>query len=98
MVKTVIKRDGTRVPFDIDKIRKAVLAAAGDAGLTEDNAQSAASKVVSTVLQYTSNQDEIFTDELRNLILGELDELAPRVSELWREYDQKNKGISGDVL
>ncbi len=98
MVKTVIKRNGTRVPFDKDKIRKTVVVAARDAGLSADSAQVAANRVISTVIQYTSNQEEIFTDELRNLILDGLDEFAPSVSRAWREYDQENKDtLSEDI-
>lgn len=97
MVKTVIKRDGSRVPFDKDKIKKAVLAAAEDAGMSPDNSQATASRVMSVVLQYTSNQEEIFTDELKNLILEGLDEFSPSVSKAWREYDQRTKGINDAI-
>jgi|GEM_PF-460926 transcriptional regulator NrdR family protein len=98
MIKTVIKRDGSRVPFDEGKIRRAVFAAAVDAGLSRDNAQLAAGRVLNAVLQYTSNQDEIFTYALRNLVLDELDEFAPMVSKAWREFNQKEKNVSDDVL
>ena len=97
MVKTVIKRDGSRVPFESTKISRAVIAAAAEAGFSAEESQAAANRVMSVVIQYTSNQEDIFTDELKNLILDELDESSPAVSKAWRQYDQRNKGIGPDI-
>lgn len=91
MLETVIKKDGARESFDSDKLRKAVLEAAREAGLSISESQSVASRVISTLLSYTSNQEEIYTYELRNLILGDLDQFAPEVSKAWREHDKKVK-------
>ena len=98
MIKVVIKKNGSKVPFDVDKIRKAIFAASKDVGLSTDSAQSVASRVISSVLQYTSNQEEIYVDELRSLVLEGLDDFAPNVSKAWKEYDQKNKTVPGDII
>lgn len=92
MIKTVIKRDGSREPFDVDKMKRSILNAAESAGLSRESAKSAVSRVVSAVLQYTENQDEIYTESLRNLILDDLDQFVPAASEAWREYSHKTKG------
>lgn len=98
MAKTVVKRDGSRAPFESNKISKVISTAAKEAGLSPDDAQAAANRVMEVVLQYVNDKDEIFTDELKNLILDELDEFSPEVSRSWREYDRENKGIVPDTL
>ncbi len=93
MAETVIKKDGSREPFDGEKIRRAVSSAAKEGGLPEEQIRSVTNQVLSAVMRFTANKTEVSTSELKGKVLGELDELAPSVAEAWREYD-KSRGRS----
>ncbi len=89
MAKFVIKRDGTKEPFDKEKIKKSIAAAAQEAGLSEKQAKKAVKKVSKVAIKIAKKKDEIATSEIREKILSELDALEPSVSEAWRKGEQK---------
>jgi len=91
MANQVIKKDGTKQPFDAEKIRKSIRAAADEAGLSEERKNEIVEQVATTVIQMAEGKEEIATSEIREKILGELDNLEPSVSAAWRKYDQENK-------
>lgn len=92
MAKEVIKGDGTKEPFDVGKIRNAVTAAAAATTLTEERKNEVVEQVVSKITQMViEGKDEIPTSEIKENILGELDNVEPSVSEAWRKYDQEKK-------
>ncbi|MGD0576791.1 MAG: ATP cone domain-containing protein [Candidatus Staskawiczbacteria bacterium] len=88
MANFVIKKDGTKVPFDAEKIKSAVMAAASQAGVAEDAASDTAQKVVDAVSMAFSGQEETPTSEIKEKVLSELDAIAPDVSASWRKYDE----------
>ena len=88
MANFVIKKDGTKVPFDPEKIKNSVMAAASEAGLLEEEKTSLAEKVLDAVLVSFGSQEEVATSEIREKVLSGLDAMAPAVSEAWRKYDQ----------
>ena len=91
MANFVIKKDGTKEPFDSEKIRRSIMAAAGDVGLPEERRKEIVDQVSSTVLQMTGEREEIEVSEIKNKILQELDSVEPSVSKAWREYNKENK-------
>ena len=91
MAKFVIKRNGTKEPFEVEKIKKAIAAAAKRADLSAERVNEITEKVLEVVNQIAEGKEEIATSELREIVLGELDNLEPSVSDAWREYD-KEKG------
>ena len=94
MAKEVIKKDGTKEPFDIGKIRNAIVAAVASADLPEERKNEVVEQVVSKVTQIiVEGKDEIPTSEIKENILSELDSVEPAVSEAWRKYEQE-KGVS----
>lgn len=92
MAKEVVKKDGTKVPFEAEKIRNSIAAAALKTDLTEERKNEVVEQVAAAVLQMAEGKDEIATSELREKILSELDNVEPSVSAAWREYDREKKG------
>lgn len=88
MANLAIKKDGTKVPFDSEKIKNAVMAAAKEAGLSDDEASSVAEKTLVAVSEAFGSQEEVTTSEIKEKVLSELDASAPLVSESWRKYDE----------
>ncbi len=88
MTNFVIKKDGTKVPFDSEKIKSAIVMAASEAGLSDDEKNDIAEKVSSSVVMAFEDKEEVLSTEIKNKILSELDASFPVVSEAWRKYEQ----------
>jgi len=88
MANEVIKDDGTREPFDAEKIRISIRAAARAAGLAEDKVQELVSEVGESAIDMAEAREVIAASEIRSFILNELDEIDFSVAEAWREYDR----------
>ncbi len=91
MASNVIKKDGTKEPFDAEKIKKSIAAAAEQAGLSEERKNEIVGQVAPVVIQMTEEKEEIATSEIREKALSELDRVEPSVSAAWRKYDQEQK-------
>ena len=91
MAKEVIKKDGTKEPFDAGKIKKAISMAADRAGLSEEKKNEVVEKVTASAVQMADAKEEITTAEIGKKVLSELDSIEPSVSAAWRKYDQENK-------
>ncbi len=92
MAKEVIKKDGSKEPFDAEKIKNAIRGAAAMTDLSEERKNEVIEQVSAAVIQMAEGKDEIATSELRDKILSELDSVEPSISAGWRKYDQENKG------
>jgi len=88
MANFVIKKDGAKEPFDPEKIKKAISAAATQAGLPENEIAEVVEKVSSTVIQSFGGIEEVATTDIREKTLAELDASKPAVSDAWRKYEQ----------
>jgi len=91
MAKEVIKKDGTKAPFDAEKIENTIRAAAQEAGLSEEKENQVVEQVTNTVIQMVNSKEEITTIEIKEKILSELDNIEPSVSAAWRKYEQEKK-------
>jgi len=91
MIKKVIKRDRREEPFDIEKLKESIRVNAIDAALkeTETKINDIVNSVSEAVVQQIKNNDEITSTEIREIILAKLDEVAPLVAKIWREYDEQ---------
>jgi len=92
MASNVVKKDGTKEPFNSEKIRNSISAAAELANLSEEKKNEVVEQVATTVIQMAEKKEEIATSELREKILSDLDRIEPSVSAAWRKYDQEQKG------
>jgi len=88
MANEVIKKDGAKEPFDPEKIRNSIAMAAQEAGLTEERKNEVVEQVANTVIQLAEGKEEITTNEIKEKILSELDQVEPSVSAAWKKYEE----------
>ena len=93
MAKFVIKKDGTKEPFDAGKIKKAITGAASRAGLSEEQINKVVGRVLGVVMGLAGEKEEIATSEIKEKILSELDAFEPSVSEAWRKHEQEKEKV-----
>ena len=86
MASQVIKKDGTKQPFDPEKIRRAIGLAVEQAGLSEERKNEVVEQVAVAAIQLADTKEEIATSEIKEKILSELDNIEPSVASVWREY------------
>ena len=89
MAEFVIKKDGTKEPFDEGKIKSSITAAVLGTDLSEERKNEVIEQVSRAAIQLASEKEEIPTAEIKEKILSELDALEPSVSESWRKYAQE---------
>jgi len=92
MAEFVIKKDGTKEPFDAEKIKSSIKAAVLGTDLSEERKNEVIEQVSRAAIQLASEKEEIPTAEIKEKILSELDALEPSVSESWRKYAQEKAG------
>jgi transcriptional regulator NrdR family protein len=86
MAKQVIKSDGSKVAFDAKKITRAITRAAQDAKLPPDEINRIVGEVSNNAMVFAESKDKIKSSEIRDMILSDLDEVAPLVATEWRKY------------
>lgn len=89
----VIKRDGSRQPFDAEKLKSSIAKAAREAGHEEIKVASIVDATAVGVLALAAGTEEIATAELKMKILADLDTIAPEVAAAWRKHDTEQKGL-----
>lgn len=91
MAKFVVKKDGAKEPFDVEKLRGSIRVNAQETVLseTEDRINDLVDRISSVVLRDLEGKKEITTVALKEKILSELDIVDPAVAEAWRRYDRK---------
>ncbi|TSC75736.1 MAG: hypothetical protein G01um101430_230 [Parcubacteria group bacterium Gr01-1014_30] len=92
MATQVIKKDGTKQPFDAEKIKRAIALACQEGGCSEERTAEVVGQVSGSAVALADSKDEIATSELRDKILAELDSAEPAAAEAWRKHDQERKG------
>lgn len=92
MANFVTKKDGTRVPFNQDKLKDSIAAAGTDAGLPNAEASDIAAQVSALVSQTLEGQEEISSTEIKEKVLAELEVSHPALAEAWKKYEE-TKGI-----
>ena len=92
MANFVIKKDETKEPFDIEKVKNAVKTASEKAGLSSEKTEELVQKISNEILQLGEGKEEIATSEIKEVILSSLDQAEPSVSAAWRQYETDQKG------
>ncbi|TSC62074.1 MAG: hypothetical protein G01um101448_1207 [Parcubacteria group bacterium Gr01-1014_48] len=90
MIVTVVKRDGTREPFDAQKIQHSIEAAAQDAGLPQMRTDEIVRSMQDSLEKWFEDKEDVPSNEIREKVLAHLDEIEPSVSAAWRAYDQEH--------
>jgi len=91
MIEVVIKKDSREEPFNEEKIKNAVKAAALEAGLDEEKQIELSEAVVKNIEESFSSQNTIKSIELREKVLSQLDLLSPETAQSWRDYEIAHK-------
>lgn len=91
MAKFVVKRDGVKEPFDVEKLRGSIRVNAQETVLSEaeDRINDLVDRISSVILRDLEGKKEITTVALKEKILSELGIVDPAVAEAWRRYDRR---------
>jgi len=89
MIQTVIKRSGSKEPYDVSKLEKSVTEAARDADVADHEAESATRAVVEAVTAGAGDQAEVAATEIRGWALEALDQASSTIADAWRAHDEK---------
>ncbi|MCK9187011.1 MAG: ATP cone domain-containing protein [Candidatus Colwellbacteria bacterium] len=84
---TVIKKDGAKEPYDEEKLRNSIIAAAKDAGFDEDRIRQVVNNITQKVTDRISGEEEVASHRLREIILRELDNIEAEIADAWRKYE-----------
>ncbi len=91
MAKQVIKRDGTKEPFDGEKMRKSIEVAAISAGLSMDRTNEVVNQVLEAVFKVSNGKEEVTTAELSESVFSQLNIVEPKMAELWKQYEEEKR-------
>lgn len=96
MVQSVAKRDGSVQPFDVEKMKNSVRAAARDAGLEEERINEIVEQVVAAVLPEFENQEQVSFSDIRRAVLSQLGSIAPEAVEAWKKHEREVKALPAE--
>ncbi len=88
MANFVTKKDGTRVLFDIEKIKHTVASCAIEAELSEEEANKIADEVSVAVTASLEGVSEVSSIEIREKVMLELEMSHPLIAESWKKYEE----------
>ena len=91
MTKIVIKKGGKIEKFNQEKIKKALSLALETTDFLPEKKKEIFEKVFNEVLKFLKGKEEVATVEIEAKILLELDKIAPKAAQAWREYRLKKK-------
>jgi transcriptional regulator NrdR family protein len=86
MVKKVIKKEGQKEDFDLEKIRKSLYSFLSTFVEKEEEKKEIIEKILEEVMKFVKNKEEIYAAEIEAKIILELEKIYPHQIERWREY------------
>lgn len=91
MAKEVIKRNGKRVPFRAEKIKKSIRLACKDARISAVRTKQVVSKVSRPVLKFCAKRKAVKTSVLKKKILAGLRKTEPTAAKAWLKYEKRRR-------
>jgi len=88
---TVIKKDGSKEPWDGEKLSGSIATAASEAGLDKGRIKEVVSNVSQKVIDRVCGDKEVTSYMIRGIILEELDHIESVVADAWRKYELVKK-------
>jgi transcriptional regulator NrdR family protein len=88
MIKHVIKKNGEKEVFDEQKIKRGIMAAAKEAGLTEERIREVMNEVYEKLMMDIKDKEEVATQMIREKVLDALDKTEKSVADAWRKYEE----------
>lgn len=97
----VIKSNGKREMFSEQKIKKSIESAIKDAGLNPQKKSGLVNNTVNDVKQQVINKDEVRTNEIRDIVIDDLEQDEEQagettIAQAWRNYEQEHGIIYGE--
>ncbi len=89
MATQVIKKDGTKEPFEGERLRKSIEVAAINASSSMDEVSKITNKVLNVTLGIAAKKDEIATSELGESVFNELNKIKPEIAEIWKRHEKE---------
>lgn len=86
------KRQNLTEEFQEEKLKNSIKAAALQAGRDEETVFSLVEDVAGFVIEHLGDQEEVDSQEIREMVLNYLKENYPDVYQAWVEYDKTVKG------
>ncbi len=91
MAQQVIKRDGTKEPFDGEKMKRSIEVAAISAGISIDRTNEIVNQILEVVFKITNDKEEMATSELSDSVFSQLNTIEPKMAELWKKYEEEKR-------
>ena len=91
MKVTVIKKNGAKEPWDGEKLRRSIFAAAEDAGINKERTKTVADNITQKVVDQFCDDEEVTSYMIREIVLRELRSVESGVSDAWIEYELSKK-------
>ena len=91
MIKHVIKKNGEKEVFDEQKIKRGIMAAAKEAGLTEERVREVGEEVSKKVMEELREKEEVPTQVIREKVLEELERTERKVATAWIRYEKTER-------
>jgi len=88
MVNFVIKKDGAKVPFELEKVKASIAAACDDAEIEEGKKGEIVEKVSAAVMMGLEGKDEVSSSEIKEKAMAELEVVAPEAAQAWKTYEE----------
>ncbi len=86
----VIKRNGSRENFNIQKLRKSIENAVSEAGFSVTEKMNLIEHATQDAENLVKERNEVKSQELRNEIVNDLEEDDSKVAESWRNYEKQH--------
>lgn len=87
MVKVVIKKKGKKEKFNLRKIKRCLECAAQQAKSPKKKKDKVIKDILDRVMDYSTNQEELTTAEIRDLVLMELNILDDSIMKAWLAHE-----------
>ena len=91
----VVKSNGQKEPFKEEKIKKSIESAAEEAGYDPQHKMNLINKTVQDVKQRIGNKSQVRSQDIRNLVLNDLDQEEQKAGETdigmqWRNWEEEH--------
>lgn len=90
----IIKRNGSREPFDGSKLKNSIQRAAESVGINQERIDDLYNKVKKDLIFYFRDVSEVSSLEVKSRTLEFLDMEEPSISDIWRSFDDKHNSLN----
>ena len=96
-MKNVVKRNGKKEPFDIEKVKKSIKKAYIDAGVSIADNKEKIETMTKEILKSLKDKTDITTKTIKKMVLDSLDKTKKVASDAWKKFDKKYKTDEDEI-